>query len=733
VIILGVTIGVLLVVAVGLAVARKVDGDSTNFLVAGRSLALPLAAAGLMGQAVDSNATLGNTDLSYGLGFWAGASLPLGLALCLLLTGIFFAARMNRMKLLSLPDFYRIKYGRGIELAASVLMIFSFCILLAGNLVAGGFLFERFLGTSYLGGVLIIVAVVLTYTLTGGMFSDAYTAFVQMCITVIGSFSLFIWVAIRYGISVPEGMGPFDLGQLSDPSQGAMINWATLISLGIGDIIAIDFMQRIFSARSPDIARRACFVAAAGTAIVGIPYALVALSMQQVLGPDAEAPVLLTVLGDLAPAGLAILVLSAIIAASCSTANGAILGTAAVAVRNIAGVEPRHSQTERDPLLRTVRLTMPLVVLIAILFAWRVPQTGILLTLAFDLMLACLIVPFVFGHFWSRASTAAAAAAIAVGLVVRMVLFVFTPTMYGVENTLIYVPTDVFGPGFDGWPTFIAAFASLAAFVVVALARTPEAAPASEPAPVPELVPALAAASGSAAESAPASKPAASTQLVAEASGSATVAVAAAGPAAAIEAVAVTEKDAESTDDEAGSTVEVAESTDGKADSTVEKVDAEVKAEPAPEAPAIEASTVEAEPTAEPEPASAATAEEGAGDDTGTGEALTAPADADADADADAKPERTSDGQADGAVVSPDTRAEITAELKEELKAELKSELKAELLEELRSEVAANGRTRRSRTSAKTGSKSGSTRSSRAGSTAGGEAEPEPEAEAPAK
>jgi solute:Na+ symporter, SSS family len=504
VIILGVTIGVLLVIAVGLAVARKVDGDSTNFLVAGRSLALPLTAAGLMGQAVDSNATLGNTDMSYGLGFWAGASLALGLSLCLLLTGIFFAKRMNRMKLLSLPDFYRVKYGRGIELAASVLMIFSFCILLAGNLVAGGFLFERFLGTSYMGGVLIIVVIVLAYTLTGGMFSDAYTAFVQMCITVIGTFSLFVWVAIRYGISVPEGMGPFDLGQLSDPSQGAVINWATLISLGIGDIVAIDFMARIFSAKSPKIAQRACFVAAAGTAIIGIPYALVALTMQQVLGPEAQTPVLFTLLGDLAPTGIAILVLSAIIAASCSTANGVILGTAAVAVRNIAGVEPRLSQTERDPLLRTVRLTMPLVVGIAVLFAWRVPQTGILLTLAFDLMLACLLIPFVFAHFWSRASTAAAAASIAVGLTVRLVLFALTPTVYGVENTLLYVPTDVFGPGFDGWPTFIAAFASLAAFVIVALARTPEAAPVSEPAPVPELVPALAQGSESAATAEPA-------------------------------------------------------------------------------------------------------------------------------------------------------------------------------------------------------------------------------------
>ncbi|MCF7551276.1 hypothetical protein [Pseudonocardia sp. WMMC193] len=485
-IILGVAIGVVLVLAVGLAVARKVDGDSTNFLVAGRALGLPLVAAGLMGQAVDSNATLGNTDLSAGFGFWAGASLPLGLGLCLLLTGVFFAKRMNAMGLLSLPDFYRIKYGRGVELASSVLMIFSFCILLAGNLVAGGFLFERFLGTSYTAGVLIIVGVVLAYTITGGMFSDAYTAFIQVIITVIGSAALLIWVALTYGITVPEGMGPFDLGQLGDPAQGAVVNWATLIALGVGDIVAIDFMQRIFSAKSPEIARRACFVGAAGTALVGIPYALVALSSGAIFGDaPVDGPVLFVLLEQYAPAGLTIMVLSAIVAASCSTANGVILGTAAVAVRNIAGRDQQHdAETGKDPLLRQVRFTMPFVVGVAILFALRVPQTGILLTLAFDLMLAALVVPFVLAHWWpARITTAAAAAAITVGLVVRLGFFVVTPTIYGVDNTLLYIPNSVFGPGFDGWPTFIAPALSLLTFVAVALVRPRTTPPTPDPSP----------------------------------------------------------------------------------------------------------------------------------------------------------------------------------------------------------------------------------------------------------
>jgi solute:Na+ symporter, SSS family len=473
-IILGVGVFVLIVVLIGLSVARKVDGDSTNFLVAGRSLALPLTAAGLMGQAVDTNATLGNTDLSAAGGFWAGASLPIGLAICLVITGLFFAKRMNSMKLLTIGDFYRRRYGRGVEVAASIMMIFSFCILLAGNLVAGGFLFERFLGTSYAFGVLLIVGVVLAYTATGGMYSDAYTAFAQMVITVIATVALLVWVAVTYGITIPDGMGPLDLGQLTSSEQGAMFNWATLLALGIGDIVAIDFMQRIFAARSPQVAQRACFVGALGVLAVGIPFSLVALSSAAILGGNpGSGPVLFTLLDEYAPVGLTILVLSGIVAASCSTANGAILGTAAVAARNVVGVQLEDDVRGKCRLLRATRITLIPVVAIAVLFALRVPETGILLTLAFDVMLAALAFPFIFGHYWSRSTTAAAVAAITVGTALRVGFFVLTPTIYGVTNTLLYIPNSLVGGGFDGWATVLAAAASLVVFVGVTLARRP--------------------------------------------------------------------------------------------------------------------------------------------------------------------------------------------------------------------------------------------------------------------
>ncbi|MBT0769495.1 hypothetical protein KIH74_11225 [Kineosporia sp. J2-2] len=472
----GVAFSVLVVLVVGIAVARKIDGDSANYLVAGRQLGVPLVAVALTTAAVDSNATVGNTDLSAGYGFWAGASLALGLAVCLLLAGLFLAGPMNRMGLLTLGDFFARRYNRPVEVVASALMIFAFTILLAGNLVAMGFLMETFTGLPYDAGVVLAVCLVLAYTVGGGLYSDAYTAVIQAVITGVATLVLFAWVATTYGISTPAGLGPFDLGQLTDTGQGAAVNWATLVSLGIGDLVAIDFMQRVFAARTPEIARRACFIGAGATAVVGVLWSLIALSTAPELGLNSEnGPIVYQLLDGHAPVLLAVLSLSGIVAASFSTASGAVLATSAVAVRNIAGVRREVAPGHRDPLLRWTRVAMLPVVLVAVVLAIRVSQTGILLTLAFDLMLACLAVPLLLGLFWTRSTSTAALVGAGVGLVVRLVLLALVPTLYGVPNDLLYIENTMVDAGLDGWATFIAALAGLVAFVLTALVTRPRA------------------------------------------------------------------------------------------------------------------------------------------------------------------------------------------------------------------------------------------------------------------
>jgi SSS family solute:Na+ symporter len=466
----GVGISVALVLFVGMYVGRKVEGDSQNFLVAGRMLPLYLVAPALMAAAVDSNATVGNMDLTSSFGFWAGAPLAIGLAIALLLSGFFIAKPMNEMGLFSLGDFFRVKYGHVFEMLSSLVMILAYIILFAGNMVACGYLFEYFLGIPYIGGLFIAGGLVLAYTLCGGLLSDAYTAAVQTVITLVAALVIAIFVGVTYGFALPEGMGPFDLAQLSTQEGGGPINWATLLSLGIGDIVAIDFQQRIYSAKNPKVAVNACYVGAAVVAVVGVVYALIALTAVQVIGLEpGDNPLLYVFLSDYAPPIVAVIVLSGIVAASFSTASGAILGMSDMIVRNIAGFRRDANLQRKDPQLLLVRICMVPLTLAGIFVAARIAQTGILLTLAFDLMLCCLIPALFGGLFWKRTSVKAVFASAVTGLVLRLFFFVTTPTVYGVDNTLLYLENGFFTASMDGWCTFIAFGASLVVFLVVAV------------------------------------------------------------------------------------------------------------------------------------------------------------------------------------------------------------------------------------------------------------------------
>ncbi|WP_072622425.1 sodium:solute symporter family protein [Spirulina major] len=470
----GIIAFLVLTLAIGLWAAKQIKGDSVNYLVAGRGLILPLAAATLMAQSVDSNATLGNTDLAGEFGFWAGASLPLGLALCLFLTGLFFAKPMNRMGLITLPDFYRVKYNRLTEWIASIIMVLSFAFLLAGNLVAGGFLFQSFLGTSYVAGVILIALVVLIYTASGGLFAVAYTDAIQVGIALIGTVGLIGFVAINYGFTVPEGMGPFDLEQLTDPSFGAAINWATLLALGLGDIVAIDFMARVFAADSPETAQRACLIGSAGTVLIGVPFSMLALAAPTILeaadvARNADQPLLFNLLSGVVPPALGLLVITAIMSASLSTADGAILGTSSVIAHNIIGIRHDDHNAAGDRLLAITRMMAVVITALGVIFAVLVPQTGILLLLAFDLGFAGLLIPLAGGLFWPKANEYGALACIILGTITRLAFFVLMPTMFGSDNTLLYIPNPIFTPDFDGFPTLISPLVGLAAFVGVSL------------------------------------------------------------------------------------------------------------------------------------------------------------------------------------------------------------------------------------------------------------------------
>lgn len=136
----GIAVGISIAVSffIGIMSFIFIKGESINFFLAGRSLPMWMIAITLAACAIDSNALLGNADLSYKYQFWDGAVLPLGLALSLFLNGILLAQHINNDEVLTLPDVFAKRYGKTVEVLISLCCLTSFLFLLAGNLVGMG-------------------------------------------------------------------------------------------------------------------------------------------------------------------------------------------------------------------------------------------------------------------------------------------------------------------------------------------------------------------------------------------------------------------------------------------------------------------------------------------------------------------------------------------------------------------------------------------------------------------
>ena len=439
-------------VTVGTLTAKLVKKSSRRYMVAGKSLPLFFVGTMLAAQSIDGNSSLGNVSLVYQFGFWSGAVIPIGLGICLLLTGLFYGKRLNKMAMLTLPDFYYRRFGNGAEGISSILMTISFIVLVAGNFAASGFILSTVLQIDFLWAMLITSIIVLVYTFAGGLFSSAYTDIFQIYLAIGSFWAAFIFFAIgAAGIdfgtilgSAPPGY--LDLSGLTDMGNGALVNWASILALGLGDIVALDFMERVFAAKDPKTASRGALWGAGLTLATVIPTSMMGIVALYLI-PNLEDP--FTAYPTLAinhvpyPIGAALLM--GVLGASMSTANGGLLAISSVISRNIIQRDilrrmlKKPGLEDRKLLMTTRVFTIPMMAA-AFILGYLLPQPGIYLILAFDIVFAGAFAPLTLGLFWRKANMPAALTSLIVGSALRLLMFFVIPVDLAGLDTMIPPP-----------------------------------------------------------------------------------------------------------------------------------------------------------------------------------------------------------------------------------------------------------------------------------------------------
>jgi solute:Na+ symporter, SSS family len=429
--------------AIGLYTYTQVRGSSQRYTVCGKSMPFIVVGTALAAQAIDGNSTLGNTSLTFASGVWTGLAIPLGLAMSLIVVGRFLAAPLNRMNLLTLPEFFYRRYGAKTELLASVLTIVCFLVLVAGNLSAVAWILSSVSGLSYGAALAIATTVILIYTVAGGLYAAIWTDFFQIHVAIIG-FVLAGAYTLMYHPVPLERFG--DLRGLTDLAQGALPNWASIISLGLGNAMALDFMERVFSARSPQTASRACYYAAGWTIVTGVSASILGLAALQLLPAGADARMVLPTLAtNHLPYLIGVMVFVGVLGASMSTANGAMLVIAVVMARNVWQRWQKEPVPDSKMLFLSRALALPTALVAGLIAYWR-PEPGVLLVVAFDIVFAGCVVPLFLGVYWRRATAAGAIASILSGTVARAICYFYVPASLAGLDTLLppFVSASVF-------------------------------------------------------------------------------------------------------------------------------------------------------------------------------------------------------------------------------------------------------------------------------------------------
>ncbi|GAA3633334.1 sodium:solute symporter family protein [Microlunatus ginsengisoli] len=456
--------------------AKSRAKTESDFLVAGRRLG-PLLYSGTMAAVVIGGAsTIGGVGLGYQYGI-SGMWLVFAIGCGILLLSFGFASRINRLQVYTVGQMLQLRYGPGASLISGVVMWAYTLMLAVTSTIAYGTIFGVLFDLGKVPSILIGGAVVVTYSMLGGMWSITLTDFVQFIIKTVGIFVLLLPAALikAGGFAGLKAHLPADAFSLTHIGGGTILTYFVIYFFGL--VIGQDIWQRVFTARSDSVARWAGGAAGFYCLLYAVAGALIGMSAKVLLPgltdrDDAYPEVVEAVL----PVGLSGLVIAAALAAIMSTSSGALIATATVAKEDIVSAVKRRLGRSADPEVtdepgastgggagggheadevKNSRWYILVFGVLTIVIACILGDVVAALTVAYDILVGGLLVAILGGMLWKRATITGALASIITGTVLTL-------------GTMIAV-----GDIYANSPIFAGLAGSLVAYVVGSLASKP--------------------------------------------------------------------------------------------------------------------------------------------------------------------------------------------------------------------------------------------------------------------
>lgn len=411
-----ITLYLLASIGIGLLAATRVK-NARDFAVAGRMLPLPVVTATVFATWFGAEAVLGVSATFVREGLSGVVADPFGASMCLILAGFFFASKLYRLNLLTIGDYYRLRYNHTVEWLSTLAIVVSYLGWVSAQIKALGLVFFTVTGglIPQDKGMILGAAIVLTYTVLGGMLSVAILDFVQ--ITVIMGGLIYIATIIS---ELAGGVGNViahanAAGKLDFLPKGGYEVWVPFIgawmTMMLGSIPQQDVFQRITSAKSERVAMAGSilggslyFVFAFIPMFLAYSATLIDPNMfDQLLDTDSQL-VLPTLILHHTPIFAQVIFFGALLSAIMSCSSATLLAPSVSFTENI--LRPMLPHISDRIFLWLMRIVI--VAFAGMVLAMALTSNASIFKMvehAYKITLVVAFVPLVAGFYWPRGTT----------------------------------------------------------------------------------------------------------------------------------------------------------------------------------------------------------------------------------------------------------------------------------------------------------------------------------------
>lgn len=413
---------------------RLRSGNEKDYFLGGRNMGPWVSALSAGASDMSAWVLMGLPASVYALGtgqIWIAIGLAIGYALSWILE----APRLRRYSLaakdsITIPQYLTNRFlsqNKAMQVICAVIFLIAYTVYAASSIKACGTLFNTVVGIDTNTAMYLAAAIIISYTFLGGFSAVSWTDFFQgmLMLAALLITPIFAMALVR------SGRGVSTLDSVPAGYWKLFTSWQDVLSglgWGLGYFGMPHIIIRFMAVRSDADIKKSARIGISWTVLILLFSVLSAFAGRLFLGEISDSStVFIQIVRKIFPPVISGLLLSAILAASMSTADSQLLASASAFASDVYKPIIRKDKASDKEMLWTGRIVVLVISIAALLIASN-PNSGTIMNLvsnAWGVFGAAFGPVILLSLFWRRLTFSGAAAGIITGTLVDILWLAF--------------------------------------------------------------------------------------------------------------------------------------------------------------------------------------------------------------------------------------------------------------------------------------------------------------------